>query len=112
MHSMHPELTEVERFPLLSSEGRRFLHAMRQHSAAPAWNWPNGEQLDEQGLSRVHEFARALATPVFGPGRLPDWLPSLVDFCLEEVPFYRSKVAPGTPFHLLPSCSREDLAAG
>lgn len=110
---MYPELTETERFPLLSADGRRFLHAMRQHSAAPAWNWPNGEQLDEQGLSRIQNFVTALhSTPVFGPDKLPDWLPSLVDFCLDDVPFFRSKVAPGTPFYQIPSCSRDDLAAG
>jgi phenylacetate-CoA ligase len=109
--SMHPEINEAQRFPLLTPAGRRFLHRVREHPQAPRWNWPNGEQLDAAGLERVREFARALAaTRVFGPTGLPAWLPQFVDFCREEVPFYRRRSVPGTPFHAIPSCSRDDLA--
>lgn len=108
---MHPEISEAERFPLLTAAGRRWLHAMREHPHAPRWNWPNGEQLDEAGLDRVRQYAAILATqPSWGPNRVPDWLPHFVDFCLEDVPFYRRRSLPGTPFHSLPSCSRNDLA--
>jgi phenylacetate-CoA ligase len=108
---MYAELTEAERFPLLTPAGRKLLHAMRQHPQAPAWNWPNGEQLNAAGLARVQQFAADLAAkPAFRPDRTPDWLPEFVSFCLEEVPFYRRRSPPGTPLASIPSCSRADLA--
>lgn len=108
---MHPEISEAERFPILTPEGRRFLHALREHPQAPRWNWPNGEQLDEQGLQRVIEFAEALRLHEPDPrDGLPDWIPGFADFCLDEVPFYRQRTSAGTAFDDIPSCSRDDLA--
>ena len=108
----HPEISEAERFPLLTAAGRRLLHAMREDPQAPRWNWPNGEQLDAAGLERVQAFAAGLETqPVFGPAELPEWLPGFVDCCLEDVPFYRRRTPAGTPFASIPSCTRDDLAA-
>ncbi|MCU0874491.1 MAG: AMP-binding protein [Pirellulaceae bacterium] len=110
-HPPYPEISEAERFPLLSPAGQRLLHAMRQDSRAPIWNWPNGEQLDAAGLAEVHQFAQALQTRgVFTRDQLPAWLPEFLDFCLEEVPFYRRRAVAGTPLAAIPSCSREDLA--
>ena len=109
--SMNPELSEAERFPLLTPAGRKHLHAMREDPHAPVWNWPNGEQLDAGGLARVRAFAASLhARPISGPGQVPDWLPGFVDICLEDVPFYRSRSRPGAPFSSIPSCNRSDLA--
>ncbi len=107
----HPEIAESERFPLLTPEGRRFLHAMRQDPQAPIWNWPNGEQLDASGLDRVERFAASLRsdTPA-GPDHPPDWLEGFAAYCLAEVPFYRSRSRSGTRWEEIPSCSREDLA--
>ncbi len=69
------ELTEAERFPLLTPSGRGFLRAMRQHANAPIWNWPNGEQLDERGLAAVRSYARRLESEkLFGPNEHPVWL--------------------------------------
>src|SRR5688572_15329954 len=108
---MHPEIGEAERFPLLSPAGRRRLHAMREDDRAPIWNWPNGEQLDADGLARVVAFAESLRTrPPAPAGTLPDWLPRFVDACQEDVPFYRRRCRPGTPLASIPSCRRADLA--
>ncbi|MGE0755441.1 MAG: AMP-binding protein [Pirellulaceae bacterium] len=108
---MYPELSESERFPLLTPEGRRFLHAMRQHPAAPRWNWPNGEQLDEAGLAEVQRFARRLNNEVpSAPDQPPGWLAEYVEFCLSEVPFYRNRARSGSAFTELPTCARSDLA--
>lgn len=108
---MYPELTEAERFPLLTPAGRKLLYAMRQHPQAPVWNWPNGEQLDAAGLAKVRHFADTLRRPTLSrAGQLPEWLPGFVDFCLAEVPFYRRRSPAGTPLHSIPSCSRADLA--
>lgn len=99
---MYPELSEAERFPLLTPAGRKLLHAMRQHPHAPIWNWPNGEQLRAEGLARVEQFARELhAERNAAPGP-PQWLAGFVDFCLAEVPFYRGRSRAGTPFESLP----------
>jgi phenylacetate-CoA ligase len=103
---MYPELSEAERFPLLTPRGRTLLHAMRQDPHAPRWNWPNGEQLDAAGLERVQRFADALNAPP-----PPDWLQKFADFCVAEVPFHRQRIAAGTPFASIPTCSRTDLAA-
>lgn len=105
---MYPELSESERFPLLTPRGRELLHAMRQDPHAPRWNWPNGEQLDAAGLARVERFARGLNAP-HPPAT--DWLQRFTDFSLAEVPFHRRRVAAGTPFAAIPTCSRADLAA-
>lgn len=108
---MYPELSEAERFPLLTEGGRRFLHAMRQHAHAPLWNWPNGEQLNEAGLARVQQFAHLLNSDHKPIGLAnPDWLNEFVERCLETVPFYRSRSRPGTKFEDLPTCRRADLA--
>jgi phenylacetate-CoA ligase len=109
---MHPEISDAERFPILSAAGRKLLYAMREDPHAPRWNWPNGEQLDASGLETVRSFARELQTqPVLGPQGFPQWLTGFVDFCLEDVPFYRRRSPAGTPFAAIPSCSRDDLAA-
>jgi phenylacetate-CoA ligase len=111
MKAMYPELSESARFPLLTPAGRRLLYAMRQHSQAPSWNWPNGEQLDAAGLATVQQFAGTVRRPTFfGPGQLPEWLPGFVDFCLAEVPFYRRRSPAGAALHAIASCSRADLA--
>jgi len=111
MIAMYPEISEPERFPLLSAAGRKLLHALRQDPQAPLWNWPNGEQLDAVGLARVRKFAADLSKPTtFEPDRPPAWLPAFVDRCLEDVPFYRRRSRPGTPFESIPTCCRGDLA--
>ena len=108
---MYPELTEKERFPILSPQGREFLHRMRQHAAAPLWNWPNGEQLNQKGLERVQKFQRALREqPTQPPSATPDWLEGFIDRCVREVPFYRRRTPLTARFEEIPTCSRSDLA--
>jgi phenylacetate-CoA ligase len=108
---MYPELSEAERFPLLTPAGRKLLYAMKQHPQAPVWNWPNGEQLDAAGLARVQQFANILRRhPPVGPGQVPGWLSGFVEFCLIEVPFYRRRSPAGATLSSIPSCSRADLA--
>ena len=108
---MHPELSEQERFPMLSPVGREFLYHMRQHACAPLWNWPNGEQLNQQGLELVQRFHRDLSAPRDSEScEHPRWLKEYVDRCLQEVPFYRQRTRLGTSFQDIPSCSRQDLA--
>ncbi len=108
---MYPELSEAERFPLLTQRGRELLYRMRQHPNAPIWNWPNGEQLDEAGLDRVQSFANVLNDQSLRSTKSePDWLPLYVERCLHEIPFYRKRSRPGTTLQNIPACRRADLA--
>jgi phenylacetate-CoA ligase len=108
---MYPELTESERFPRLSETGRRLLHAMRQHPHAPIWNWPNGEQLNDSGLERVHQFADRLAesAPVSTASE-PPWVVDWIEYCQTEVPFYRRRGPKRASLVELPTCRRSDMA--
>ena len=109
----YPELSEEQRFPLLTESGRKLLYRMRQDSNAPIWNWPNGEQLNERGLSRVNQFADALRQHVeSGRATLdePDWIDDYVDYCLTEVAFYRRRGRRGLSLQEIPTCGRVDLA--
>jgi len=108
---MFAELSEEERFPRLSQTGRAFLHRLRQHAAAPIWNVPNGEQLNEEGLTRVRRFAAELASqPLFRSLDEPAWLAEYSSRCQSEVPFYRKRSVSGNSFSEIPTCSRSDLA--
>jgi phenylacetate-CoA ligase len=108
---MYPEISERERFPILTPRGRAFLHRMRQHANAPLWNWPNGEQLDHRGLERVQEFQRGLAAQgAYASLDEPAWLSEFVEYCVSDVPFYRRRTPRDARFHEIPSCNRADLA--
>ncbi len=109
---VYPEISESERFPLLTPAGRQLLCAMRQHPQAPLWNWPNGEQLGAEGLATVERFAREL-NQARTAGQ-PSWLDEFAAFCIQRVPFYRSRASArggsAARFQDMPSCCREDLA--
>jgi phenylacetate-CoA ligase len=109
----YPELSEEERFPLLTANGRKLLHRMRQDSNAPIWNWPNGEQLNDSGLSRVNQFADALRQHAEAGSETldePSWIDDYVDYCLSEVPFYRRRGRRGLSLQEIPTCGRVDMA--
>jgi phenylacetate-CoA ligase len=112
---VYPEISEQERFPMLTTAGRKLLHKMRQHPNAPVWNWPNGEQLNESGLATVNHFASCLGSPRAGAHDRPDWLDDFVMFCCTEVPHYRRSLLSHASltrmrFDFAPTCCREDLA--
>lgn len=109
----YPELSETERFPLLTASGRKLLHALRQDPHAPIWNWPNGEQLNDRGLSRVNQFADALRQHAESGNESldePVWIKDYVDYCLTQVPFYRRRGKPGSSLQEIPTCGRVDMA--
>lgn len=117
---MYPEISEQERFPILTDAGRKLLYQMRQHVHAPIWNWPNGEQLDLLGLDIVNRFAASLKNSHSlhsdeASADLPDWLDPFTEYCLNAVPFYRNRARtternPSSSFSNQPTCCREDLA--
>jgi phenylacetate-CoA ligase len=108
---MPGELSESDRFPLLTPRGRQRLHAMRDHPHAPRWRLPVGDRLDGEGLARVRAYAVELATAPRGwrHGETPRWVTEFAAFCLERVPFYRSRGGNPGRFFDLPACDRRDL---
>ena len=112
---MYPEISEQERFPMLTRAGRKLLYHMRQHPHAPIWNWPNGEQLNESGLAIVNDFADQLRASRNVAVVRPEWLEAFVTYCCTEVPFYRCSLLREATltqlrFDVVPTCCRNDLA--
>jgi phenylacetate-CoA ligase len=108
---MDRPLTDEQRFPLLTEEGRRMLRWLQEHPRAPRYNHRCGDRLDAAALQRVRDYAAALDTAKRGWTREapPDWLPEFTRFCLAEVPFYRRRGGDPDEFAALPTATREDL---
>ncbi len=77
--------------PLLGESDQRFLLSLRDHPAAPAYNFECDDLLNAEDLQWVHQFEAALAAlpPRWKHGQPPDWVPVFARRCLTEVPFYR-----------------------
>lgn len=106
------DLTDLDRFPLLTIEGERLLRWMREHPHAPKYTATCGNRLTADYLRRVREYEAELdATPKgWLSGQLPAWLDSFVEMCYRDVPFYR-RVGDRPPlFTDIPTTSRADLA--
>ncbi|CAK0757370.1 phenylacetate-CoA ligase [uncultured Gammaproteobacteria bacterium] len=108
------ELPEAQRHPLLNAAGAKMLHGLRQHPAAPQFNFACGDRLDAAGLEAVRNHQRALDHFVDQPpapaGSPPPWLAEFVDRCLRTVPFYRQRGGDPAGFLDLPPLTRDDLA--
>ncbi len=105
-------MTDAERFPLLTDEGRRLLQWMREHPHAPRYTAQSGNRLTAEYLRRVAEFEAELkATPVgWQPGAYPPWLDGFLDLCFEDVPFYRGYGARPADLADIPTTNRADLS--
>jgi len=105
-------LTESERFPLMTDEGRRLLAALHESDVAPRYNHWCGDRLTQDGLHKVLEFERELRTAAngWGPGDEPAWVPEFAARCLADVPWYRAYRVPAGDFESIPTCERGDLA--
>lgn len=107
------QLSESERFPLLTEEGRRLLNWMWEHPQAPRYNYQCGDQLSGAGLERVRDYENQLlaAPPAASADDIPDWVLNFAERCLLDVPFYRRRGGRADDFLRLPTCSRQDLEA-
>jgi len=102
-------LTEAERYPLLTDRGRRLLHRMNEHAAAPAFNHICGDRLDEHGLAEVRNFAEALQT---ARAAAPEWLDRFLERVIASSPFYTTRAPAGASgLRDIPTCNRADLAS-
>jgi phenylacetate-CoA ligase len=106
------QLTDTDRFPLLSDEGRRLLRWLREHPHAPRYTAQCGNRLTAEYLRRVRAFDAELnATPKgWPPGAVPTWLDDFVEMCFREVPFYRRYGARPAIFLDVPTTDRADLS--
>lgn len=104
-------LTDAERHPLLSHEGRAMLKALREHPQAPRFNALCGDRLDRNGLAEVAAFDLRVRDqpPRWRPSELPAWLPGWLARMRPRVPAWRELPATAM-LHQLPSFDRADLA--
>ncbi len=104
-------LSDQERFPTLNEAGRKMLNRLREHENAPNYNYACGDQLSNDGLSRVRTFKTDLTIVrhKWSHGEIPDWVLNFAERCLIDVPYYRRNGGRAEDFINLPTFSRKDL---
>ncbi len=109
---MTDELTDLERFPLLTEGGREFLQALREHPYAPVYAAQSGNRLTAERLAQVRAFAAELAATAaaWAEGALPPWLDGFADMCYRESPIYRRRGERPANFFDIPTIMRADLS--
>jgi phenylacetate-CoA ligase len=109
---MPETLTDAERFPLITDEGRKLLRRLREHPHAPRYTAVCGNRLTADYLRRVYEYEAELNSAPRGwpQGGLPAWLPGFAEMCFRDAPFYRRYGAQPAGFHDIPTTSRADLS--
>ncbi len=105
------ELTDKDRHPLLSPQGRTLLQSMTEHPAAPRFNAQCGDRLDGEGLAQVAGFEQQVASspPSWRHGAQPPWLAPWLRETLPRVRAWRDW-AQDTPLARLPTMCRSDLS--
>jgi phenylacetate-CoA ligase len=104
-------LSEEQRYPLLTDDGRRLLKRLLEHPAAPRYNFQCGDQLAREHLERVRAYEAELnaAQNEWAFGETPAWVKGYGEMCLTDVPFYRRRGGAADDFFQLPTCDRADL---
>jgi phenylacetate-CoA ligase len=109
---MNETLTDDQRFPLITQDGRRLLKWMREHPHGPRYTAVCGNRLTDGYLRRVRDYEAELnATPTgWPPGGAPPWLDDFVSMCYREVPFYRREGDRPGRFADIPTLDRAHLS--
>lgn len=104
-------LTDEERFPLLSEEGRKLLLWMWEHPHAPSYNFKCGDRLTGENLQRVRDYEIELNASDKGWrwGEPPDWAKEFALRAVAEVPFYRRRNVSADSFSSIPTFGRAEL---
>jgi phenylacetate-CoA ligase len=108
-------IDHAERTPLLTPEGERMLHRLREHPDAPRFNYVTGDRLHPEDLSAIARFREQLHTQR-GPRQAspPPLVLQQIASLRERVPFFRSRIPAGLDLEgawsTLPTTSRRDLA--
>jgi phenylacetate-CoA ligase len=105
-------VTDAERYPTLTEDGRKMLQFLREHPHAPIYRNESGNRLTAEDIGRVRDFEKeALAAEVgWRPENPPAWLDDFVERCFAEVPFYRRYGSRPKEFSDIPTISRADLS--
>lgn len=105
-------ISDADRYPTLSEDGRRMIQFLREHPHAPIFRNESGNRLTAADLARVREFDREVqaAEASWKAGEPPAWLGGFVEHCLSDVPYYRRYGSIPEHFHSLPTISRADLS--
>ena len=105
-------ITDADRYPTLTEEGKQMLQLLREHPHAPIYRNESGNRLTVQDVENVRRFEGEVATAEVGwqPTEFPAWLDTFVDRCLAEVPFYRRYGSRPKLFTDIPTINRSDLS--
>ena len=87
------------------------LRFLREHPHAPIYRNESGNRLEPEDVERVRAFEREVLTAEVGwpESGQPAWLESFVEYCCEQVPFYRGYGTPSRSLTSLPTIDRGDL---
>jgi phenylacetate-CoA ligase len=104
-------ITDNDRYPTLSDEGRQMITFLREHPNSPIYRNQSGNRLTDQDLERVRAFEDAVRNaPIeWPPDALPPWVNAFVEKCMNDVPFYRRYGSIPKRFEDLPTISRAEL---
>lgn len=106
-------MSDRERYPSLSPDGKRMLDFMREHPAAPVYRNSSGNKLLAHEVEALRYFEREVMDANVGwePGSTPDWLTAHAAKCFATVPHYKALGSPPRRFLDIAPVSRADLAA-
>jgi phenylacetate-CoA ligase len=105
-------VTDAERYPTLTEDGREMLQFLREHPHAPIYRNESGNRLTAEDIERVRNFEKeVLAAEVdWRAENPPAWLDDFVERCFAEVPFYRRYGSRPKEFPDIPTIGRADLS--
>jgi phenylacetate-CoA ligase len=108
---MDEQLTDSQRFPLLTDASQRMLRRLQEHPHGPRYTYRCGERLTETGLANVRAYAKSLQTERTGWhfGEVPPWLREWMELCRREVPFHRRRLDWTDDFFSLPPIDRGEV---
>jgi phenylacetate-coenzyme A ligase PaaK-like adenylate-forming protein len=105
-------VTDAERYPTLTEDGRKMLEFLREHPHAPIYRNESGNRLTTEDIERVRDFEKDVLAAEVGwrPKNPPAWLDEFVDRCFADVPFYRRYGSRPKEFLDIPTISRAELS--
>lgn len=107
---------DEQRTPLITAAGRQLLTRLREHPAAPKFNYATGDRLQADDLERIARFREALHAErqPYHYGPPPPAMLARVAGWRERVPAFRARIASSIDLERdwtsIPTTSRRDLA--
>jgi phenylacetate-CoA ligase len=105
-------VSDAERYPTLTDQGRRLIEFMREHPNAPVYRNQSGNRLTAEDVARVQAFEHEVLSSDVGWSfaSIPAWLDRFIDRCFEATPFYRRYGSRPRDFQDIPTISRANLS--